>query len=86
MDRRDFLKFLRKPAIIAAAAVPVLSATANTKDPAVDKERRVTEALRGQVSALKERMDAMDKNYKKTIKAGIAVIAALVGIDISSAL
>lgn len=83
MHRRDFLRFLRKPAL-AVVAVPVVAAAATA--PRESNEPAATAKLRRQVAALKDRIDRMDRNYKRALKAAAAIGALLLGIDLSLAL
>jgi len=83
MQRRDFLRFLRKPALAVAAAPAVAAASSRALE---SKHASATAALCRQLASLKDRIEKMDRNYQRTLKAVIAFAALSLGVDLSAAL
>ena len=79
MRRRDFLKFLRKPAALLAAAPVVAAAAASPQD----LDAGGVAALRRQCARLKRRMDRMDAAQKRTMRIVLGLAAITIGIDLS---
>jgi len=86
MDRRSFLRGLGKPAL-ALAAVPVVVTAA---DKARDAGAAALQALKNQFTgvkeqcaSLKDRMEKLEANQKRTMRIVLAISAITLGVDAS---
>lgn len=81
MNRRDFLARLRRPAV-AIAAAPAIAVAA-----AADARRELPDpqvaSLKARLSAMKARLERMEKSHKRTVRALLVVGAVLLGVDIT---
>lgn len=86
MDRREFLRGLRKPAL-ALAAVPMVAVAA---DKAQEAGAAALQALKNQFAgvqdqcaSLKDRMDRMEAAQKRAMRIVLAISAITLGVDVS---
>ena len=87
MDRREFLQRLRKPALVLAA-VPVVAAAAadrgrETGAAALQALKQQFTGVKEQCNSLKDRVDKLEGDQKKMMRAVLAISAVTLGIDIS---
>lgn len=86
MDRREFLRRIRYPAV-ALAAVPMVAIAA---DKAQEAGAAALQALKNQFAgiqdqcaSLKDRMDRMEASQKRTMRIVLAISAITLGVDVS---
>lgn len=86
MDRREFLRGLRKPAL-ALAAVPVVAAAADKGREAgaavLNSLKKQLCGVQEQYATLKDRLDKMEVNQKRTMRIVLAISAITLGVDVS---
>ena len=85
MQRRDFLRGLRKP-MLAAAAIPAIAyAAADRGKQAIDPH---VAALRDRFETMNKtvnnRLDKLETSHKRMVKGLFALTALSLGIDVSS--
>jgi hypothetical protein len=85
MQRRDFLRSLRKP-MIAAAAIPTIAyAAVDRGKQAIDPHiEALTKRIESMNKSVNDRIDNLEANQKRMMKALFALTALSLGIDVSS--
>lgn len=92
MQRRDFLRTLRKP-MLAAAAIPTIAYAAADRgkqaiDPHVTALRERFDSMNKRFEtvnkSVNDRLDKLETSHKRMVKGLFALTALSLGIDISS--
>lgn len=86
MDRREFLRRIRHPAV-ALAAAPVAAAAADRSREAGAAARAALKArfddVFGQCEAIRARLDRLEARQKRMMRVVLAAAAVTVGVDLS---
>ncbi|MBI1731371.1 MAG: hypothetical protein HYR49_01205 [Gammaproteobacteria bacterium] len=86
MDRREFLRRIRKPAAVLAALPAVAAVADKAHDAGAAALRALKDQFAGvqeQCTSLKDRMDKLETRQKRMMRIALAAAAVMVGIDIS---